>query len=137
VSKTLHPRLSPQRRAQLARRAAVLFDGGRFFAAHEGWEEIWRSTDPEPRDLWQGLVQLAAAFHHLTVRGRADVALRVLGKARRRLANLPPAAAFHCASLGLDLAALLAAIDAWSSWLAADTPGAPPPPVRLVTARPA
>jgi predicted metal-dependent hydrolase len=109
----LHPRLSPARRRALVREGTELFHAGSFFAAHEAWEEVWRSTTPEPRDLFQGLVQLAAAYHHLRERGRPDVARRVLAKARGRLARVAPPAA------GLDVAALLAAIDAWESWLAA------------------
>jgi predicted metal-dependent hydrolase len=120
----LHPRLGARRRDQLAARGAALFAGGRHFAAHECWEEIWRSTTPEPRDLWQGLVQLAAAFHHLRARRRPDVARRVLAKARRRLAAVPPAPG------GGDLAALLPQLDAWLAWLAAPA-GEPPPPIRL------
>jgi predicted metal-dependent hydrolase len=123
----LYPRLSPRRRAQLLRRGRALFHGGRAFAAHECWETVWRSTDPEPRDLFQGLVQLAAAFHHLDRRGRPDVARRVLAKARRRLAAVEPVAA---GAAGVRLAALLPQLAAWDAWLA-DGRGQVPPRVRL------
>ncbi len=47
-------------------RGARLFDAGRFFEAHEAWEERWRvATDRAERDLLQGLIQVAAAFHKL------------------------------------------------------------------------
>jgi predicted metal-dependent hydrolase len=40
------------------------FNSGRFFEAHERWEEVWLQTlDPEKMFL-QGLIQVAAAFHH-------------------------------------------------------------------------
>jgi predicted metal-dependent hydrolase len=40
------------------------FNSRRFFEAHEIWEEIWLvETEPEKTFL-QGLIQLAAAFHH-------------------------------------------------------------------------
>jgi uncharacterized protein len=117
----LHPVLSPARRRELIEEGIALFHRGDYFAAHEAWEEVWRSTTPEPRDLFQGLVQLAAAFHHLHERRRPDVARRVLGKARRRLATVAPPAA------GFDAAALLTELAAWEAWLAA--PAATPPPL--------
>lgn len=124
MTRELHPRHSAARRRALVREGTELFHGGSFFAAHEAWEEVWRSTTPEPRDLFQGLVQLAAAFHHLRDRRRPDVARRVLAKARRRLAGVAPTAG------GLDVGALLAAIAVWEAWLAAPA-GEPPPPPRL------
>ena len=40
------------------------FNAGRFFEAHEAWEEIWLGeTEPEKTFL-QGIIQVAAAFHH-------------------------------------------------------------------------
>ena len=122
--RALHPVLSARRRAELVRQGTELFHGGSFFAAHEAWEEVWRSTTPEPRDLFQGLVQLAAAFHHFHQRRRPDVTRRVLAKARRRLAGLRPAAG------GLDVGALLAQIAAWEGWLSSPA-GEPPPGPRL------
>jgi predicted metal-dependent hydrolase len=42
------------------------FNAGRFVAAHETWEEIWlRSVEPE-KTLLQGLIQIAAGFHHIS-----------------------------------------------------------------------
>jgi predicted metal-dependent hydrolase len=117
VSRTLHPRLSAARRAQLLRRGAALFHGGRRFAAHECWEEVWRSTSPEPRDLFQGLVQLAAAFHHLEARGRPDVARRVLAKAQRRLDAVAVADA---AAAGVRLYELRRQLAGWQRWLAGE-----------------
>jgi hypothetical protein len=127
AGRPLHPRLSAARRAQLLRRGAALFHGGRRFAAHECWETIWRSAEPEPRELFQGLVQLAAAFHHLERRGRPDVARRVLAKARHRLAATSAPAAREA---GVALGGLLAQLAGWDEWLA-DPRGEPPPPVRL------
>jgi uncharacterized protein len=116
----LHPVLTPERRRSLIEEGTALFHRGEYFAAHEAWEEIWRSTTPDPRDLFQGLVQLAAVFHHLHERKRPDVARRVLAKAQGRLTAVEPTLD------GLDLAALLAELAAWDVWLA--TPVGPPPP---------
>ena len=109
AERVLHPVLSPARRQELVREGVELFRAGKFFEAHEAWEEVWRSTTPEPRDLFQGLVQLAAAFHHLRARQRPDVARRVLAKARRRLAGV------------VDAQTLIAQLDEWNGWLASAT----------------
>ena len=118
----LHPVLTPERRRELIQEGIDLFNRGEYFAAHEAWEEIWRSTTPEPRDLFQGLVQLAAAFHHLEERRRPDVARRVLTKAVKRLTAVAGVAA------GLDLALLLAELEPWAAWLATAGGASPPPP---------
>ncbi len=41
------------------------FNGGRFFECHEWFEEIWQEEQGDVRDLYKGLIQLAAAFVHL------------------------------------------------------------------------
>ena len=107
----LHPELSPAERRRLFLRGIELFNAGSYFECHEAFEEIWRSTTPEPRDLFQGLIQVAVALHHFHVRGRPDVALRVLGKARGRLAGFLPGV------LGLDVGGLDRAVGVWQEWL--------------------
>jgi uncharacterized protein len=42
-----------------------LFNGGRYWHAHEAWETLWRSAPDEERDFYQGLIQLAAGLLHL------------------------------------------------------------------------
>jgi predicted metal-dependent hydrolase len=45
-------------------RGILHFNAGEFFEAHEVWEEIWlEETEPEKTFL-QGIIQIAAAFHH-------------------------------------------------------------------------
>ena len=110
--RTLHPELSPADRRRLLRLGVERFNRGEFFAAHEAFEEIWRSTRPEPRDLFQGLVQVAAGLHHGLDRGKPEPARRVMARGRRRLEPLGPAAC------GLDLASLLAVVEAWERWFA-------------------
>ncbi len=40
------------------------FNSGHFYDAHEHWEEVWLET-PNPEKMFlQGLIQVAAAFHH-------------------------------------------------------------------------
>ncbi len=126
ASRDLHPELSPEERKRLIWEGIERFNRRAFFEAHESWEEVWRSTTPEPRDLFQGLIQLAAGMHHFLDRGRPEVARRVLAKGRWRLEGC-------AAACGLDLAELLAAVGRWESWLgAAEGPPPPFPEVRVL-----
>jgi len=73
--------------------------GGRYFAAHEDLELVWRAADPEERDFYQGLVHVAVAWYQAG-RGNEVGAGRQLEKALRRLAGYEPAHG------GLDVAGL-------------------------------
>ena len=45
-------------------RGLAHFNAGEFFEAHEAWEQIWLgAADPE-KSFLQGMIQIAAAFHH-------------------------------------------------------------------------
>jgi uncharacterized protein len=72
-------------------RGARLFDAGRFFEAHEAWEERWKTTpDPVERRFLQGLIQVAAAFHkHLAMRSPA-AAQRLFARGLAKLDACPP-----------------------------------------------
>jgi uncharacterized protein len=124
----LHPEISQEQRERLFRAGIDLFNQGRFFAAHEAWEEIWRSTTPEPRNLFQGLIQVAAALHqHLDLQRTAGPR-RTLAKARRNLEPFAPVA------LGIDIAGLLARVGGWEAWL--ERPAGDPPPVPALSSVP-
>jgi hypothetical protein len=121
----LHPELTPEARRCLFLRGIELFNTGQYFECHEAFEEIWRSTTPEPRDLFQGLIQVAVGLHHFHVRGNRLVAQRVLAKGRRRLARLLPA------NHGVDLQDLVRKAVEWETWLGQKQGEAPEVP-RLV-----
>jgi uncharacterized protein len=40
------------------------FNSRKFFEAHEVWEEIWLVESEPEKTFLQGLIQLAAAYHH-------------------------------------------------------------------------
>ncbi|HEY0514795.1 MAG TPA: DUF309 domain-containing protein [Thermoanaerobaculia bacterium] len=120
--RVLHPDLPPEERERLFRQGIDLFNQGGFFAAHEAWEEIWRSTTPEPRDLFQGLIQVAAALHQFLDLDRHGAPRRTLAKARRRLTPYAPAA------LGIDVSALLEQMERWEIWLERREGDPPPAP---------
>lgn len=109
--RVLHPTLSAEERRRLFQEGIDLFNRGKLFAAHEAWEEIWRSTTPEPRELFQGLVQVAAALHQILDLHRRIGPRNTLAKARSHLELFAPEA--H----GLDIAALLDSVRQWQEWL--------------------
>jgi predicted metal-dependent hydrolase len=117
--RVLHPDLSTEERERFFGEGIALFNQGRFFEAHETWEEIWRSTTPEPKDLFQGLIQVAAALHQFLTLKRIDGPRRTLAKARRRLEPYVPIA------LGIDIEDLLEQTGRWETWL--ERPEGEPP----------
>ncbi len=42
-----------------------LFNGARYWHAHEAWETLWRAAPDDERDFYQGLIQVAAGLLHL------------------------------------------------------------------------
>lgn len=100
-------RANPGAEAMLAAalaRGIAHFDAGRFFDAHEDWEEAWHACAPDERDFYQGLVHAAAAcLHHQ--RGNAHGFGKQCEKLRRRLGPFGPKR--H----GVDVGKLMAAIE--------------------------
>jgi predicted metal-dependent hydrolase len=66
---------------EVLREYARAFDARAYWDAHEVLEQWWRQ---DRRDLWQALIQLAAAFVHVDA-GRLPGAARVLARAMARL----------------------------------------------------
>src|SRR5688500_4264399 len=50
---------------RLFREGVALFNGVRYWHAHEAWETLWRSAPDDERDFYQGLIQVAAGLLHL------------------------------------------------------------------------
>jgi predicted metal-dependent hydrolase len=59
------PPLDPAHADETFRRGVALFNGVRYWHAHEAWEELWRAAPDEERDFYQGLILLAAGLLHL------------------------------------------------------------------------
>jgi predicted metal-dependent hydrolase len=78
------------------------FNAERFWHAHESWESLWLEAVTDVRQYLQGLIQLAAAYHHVQ-RGTTRGAGRLFDAALRRLE------AFPNPHLGLDRSAAVAA----------------------------
>jgi hypothetical protein len=64
--------------------AHELLADGRPFSAHEVYEARWKAGPASERELWQGLAQLCVGITHAE-RGNRVGALRLIGRARRRL----------------------------------------------------
>jgi len=64
------------------------FNGGRYFEAHEVWEDMWRSTRGPLRLFYQGLVQAAVGLHHLG-HGNLNGAAAQLQKSLSKLEQYP------------------------------------------------
>jgi hypothetical protein len=63
----------------------LLFNDGKFYEAHEVWEDLWRVTvDPPLKTCYQGLIQAAVGLHHLTRQNRIGAGSQ-LAKSMRNL----------------------------------------------------
>jgi predicted metal-dependent hydrolase len=82
----------------------ALAAAGEFFAAHEAFELAWRTCGEDERDFFQGLVHVVVSAYQLG-RERPVAAERQRVKALRRLEAYAPA------HRGLDVGALLAALE--------------------------
>jgi predicted metal-dependent hydrolase len=97
------------------------FHSGFFFEAHEHWEAVWLAAPEPEKTLLQGLIQVAASFHHFQ-RGNHVGTLSLLRSALRRLENYPEVFA------GVAVAPFRLSIRLWIEALET-TPQSPPPPV--------
>jgi predicted metal-dependent hydrolase len=77
---------------------------GSYFEAHEAFETAWRACEETERDFFQGLVHVVVSAYQ---RGRG----RPIAAERQRLKALRRLAAFAPAHRGLDVAAILAALE--------------------------
>lgn len=62
--------LDPSEADRLFREGVALFNGVRYWHAHEAWETVWRAAPEEDREFYQGLIQVAAGLLHLQRRNR-------------------------------------------------------------------
>ncbi len=84
------PPLDPKDQEELLRRGVALFNGLRYWHAHEAWETLWRAADEEDRDFYQGLIMVAAGLLHLQ-RRNARGARNKLGEGLSKLKKYEPA----------------------------------------------
>jgi predicted metal-dependent hydrolase len=81
--------LDPTEAERLFKEGVSLFNGVRYWHAHEAWETLWRAAPDEERDFYQGLIQIAAGLLHLQQRN-ARGARNKLGEGIERLRGYLP-----------------------------------------------
>ncbi len=90
--------LSPEALLQLG---IDLYNAGHYWNAHEAWEEVWLASEREMRGFYQGLIQITAAFVHVS-RNEFPGSIRLLDAGIEKLERYP--ASF----MGVQLDTLLA-----------------------------
>ncbi len=91
------------------------FNGHRFFEAHESWETVWLGAPEPEKTFLQGLIQVAAAFHHFR-RANAAGAKSLLSAGLEKLESFP--GDYH----GLELADLRGKLRSWAAALEKNSP---------------
>ncbi|HUX09254.1 MAG TPA: DUF309 domain-containing protein [Terriglobia bacterium] len=98
-----------------------LFNSQKFFEAHEALEAVWLKASGKHRTFLQGLIQVAAAFHHHTRHNPAGFR-SLLEKGCARLEKF--GMQFEC----VDLAGLMIQLQPWRDHLRQASPRTPPAP---------
>ena len=96
-------------------RGIELFNRAEFFAAHEALEDVWREAPAAEKKFFQGLTQVAVAFHHHAT-GNSVGMQSVLRRAVSNLEKCP--ANFH----GIDVRSLLECLAGWADAIEQNLP---------------
>ena len=108
-------------RDHLYRQGLEAFNSAHFYEAHEHWEEVWLETPDPDKMFLQGLIQVAAAFHHRS-RANLEGTRNLLSAGLRKLNGFP---GVHG---GLEIEALRESV---REWLAALGTGENPARTRI------
>ena len=66
----------------------ALFNEEKFWHAHEAWERRWLACEGDEKLFLQGLIQLAAAYHHAQ-KGTFPGGVRLFDAALAKLSHVP------------------------------------------------
>ncbi len=83
--------------SEAARVGVEEFNAGAYFEQHEHFELAWRAETRPIRELYQGVLQVGVAFHHIE-HGNWAGALKLFRRGLTRLRDLPPV----CQGIDLD-----------------------------------
>jgi uncharacterized protein len=98
--------MDPHEKDRLYQKGLEAFNSAHFYDAHEHWEEVWLETPNPDKMFLQGLIQVAAAFHHYS---RANL----LGTRKLLRAGLLKLDRFPEDHGGLEIEALREAVRGW------------------------
>ena len=98
--KTTLPPLTEETKREALAKGVREFNSWRFYDCHETLEDVWRSEAGELVDFYQGIIKLAAGFHHL-LRGNHKGTVNLLGHALNLLEPYRPS------RLGLNVQSLI------------------------------
>ena len=87
-------------------RGVSFFNNRKFWHAHEAWEQVWARHTEDERLFFQGLIQLAAAYHHLVTKKSFSGMMNNFDKAYAKLTVFQPD------YLGITVKPILECIDA-------------------------
>jgi uncharacterized protein len=110
--------LPPERVRGLFDRAVVHFNERRFFESHEDWETLWHEAEGAHREWLQGLIQVAAALHHVG-HGTASGFQKLMRSARAKMTG------YRGDAHGIDLGRLWDDLQPWFAHGEAVAAGAP------------
>lgn len=65
------------------------FNAGDFYASHDTWEDVWMDVRGSERPFFQGMIQVAVGFYHLTC-GNYAGAEHLLTRGIRKLEAYSP-----------------------------------------------
>ncbi len=105
-----------KRKEEILKLGIGCFNRQEFFECHEVLEEVWLAEPPEEKPFYQGLIQIAAGFHHYQ-RGNRRSARSLLQRGMSKLAGCPSPC--H----GVDLASLLPLLGHWQEKLTQEEDG--------------
>lgn len=100
------------------------FLSGFFFEAHEHWEVVWLAAPEPEKTFLQGLIQVAASFHHFQ-RGNYAGTTSLLRSALHRLDQYPETFA------GIELAPFRVSVRSWLEALETSPQSLPSPVPQL------
>jgi uncharacterized protein len=87
------------------------FNRGEYFEQHETLELLWRAEARDVRRLYQGILQIGVAFHHLRRRNHHGTVYMLARGARYLVPFAPRCQGVDVAALIADAAAALAEVE--------------------------
>jgi len=112
MSQNPKTRIESHEKDRLYQKGLEAFNSAHFYDAHELWEEVWLETPNPDKMFLQGLIQVAAAFHHYS---RANL----LGTRNLLQAGLLKLDCFPEVHGGLEIETLREAVRGWLAALEA------------------